>query len=214
MNRARRLRTASGLGIAWLISCTPAPREPQGVADASNSAGTVDVPSTEASSSPPVPVSDKTGSLPQLEQGLSRDQCDDGPGNEGATSYFTAQVSRNGDGFRGQERWLLFANEKWKARGGKDCVVVWALEGELTTPGACSRCDMGMELKAQLDEQGSTCPEKLWEREEQATLSYALELRDDGTSTWFFQESGRVLGEGYHTGRDFNYISEASCRWF
>jgi hypothetical protein len=71
-----------------------------------------------------------------------------------------------------------------------------------------------MDLKAQLDEQASTCPEKLWEREEQAKFSYALERRDDGTTTWYFRDSGRALGEGYHAGEQFNYISEASCRWF
>ena len=76
-------------------------------------------------------------SLPNVAANLSKGQCSNGPGAEGADSYFTGSFTVDGSTVTGTETWILYANPKWQAKGGNDCTITWRLSGTVTSTGAC-----------------------------------------------------------------------------
>ena len=54
----------------------------------------------------------KNQRLPDLLKGLSRGGCDNGPGDNGAASFFYTDLTLEGENVSGKEEWLLFANER------------------------------------------------------------------------------------------------------
>ena len=69
----------------------------------------------QKTTTPPSPTVEKT-TLPDLTEGLSREGCDNGPGESGAASYFVGELNISDNTVSGEEKWLLFANKKWKKR--------------------------------------------------------------------------------------------------
>lgn len=45
-------------------------------------------------------------------------------------------------------------------------------------------------------------------------VQYAIKKRADGTVQVYFAKTGKLLGEGYHQGDSFNYVSQHQCKWF
>lgn len=167
------------------------------------------------------------GTLPNLAEGLQRGLCSNGPGNEGADSYFVGSFSIENGQIRGSETWMLFSNPQWQARGGSDCSITWNVTGtETPGGGSCGACDSTISFQAVADIHGSQCPEELvlgrllpngQRAGGEATdfnQSYAIERRADGTAKIYFSRSGRLLGEGYHNGGGLTYVSSHSCKWF
>ena len=170
---------------------------------------------------PPAAAPTPAKDLPDVTAGIDKKGCDDGPGNEGARAYFVGSLTVSGDKVSGTEDSLIFANEKlkkakiWQTDGGSDeCLVRWRLEGTTTQPLACGSCDMAVEVRANVDVTGSTCPEGLWKREKQWQETYDLRKLGDGTSLWYFHKSGKQFGQGYHAGEKMNYITDPTCQWF
>ena len=165
------------------------------------------------------------GNLPDLKAGLAKGLCANGPGNEGADSYFYGELSVDGDKVTGMEQWILFANPKWQAKGGADCVMEWALTGTTTGTGSCADCDSGVKLHATF-RSGKGCPEELIigrERPDGKRVggegqdwdnAYALKKKGDGSLAVYFAKSGKLLGEGHSKGSRYNYLSAHACKWF
>ena len=160
-------------------------------------------------------ASTASSSLPDLSQGLSREGCDNGPGEAGAASYFVGELRISPQGtVQGSEEWLMFANSKWKARNGADCKVVWSLQGTTTPPTACAGCGLGVTLTNYMDLGSSTCPEDMAKGETGKQIRYDLDLRKDGTAVVYFSRSGKRVGEGYHEDNTVRFVTDMSCRWF
>lgn len=155
-----------------------------------------------------------SSALPDLSIGLSKKGCDNGPGVHGAVSYFVGELQIKDNAVSGEEKWLLFANQKWKEKDGKDCQVRWGLQGNKTTKLACGSCDFGVQLTNALDVTGSSCPEELTKNETGHTIQYDIDLHDDGRAEIYFAKSGKKVGEGYHKDGTIRYVTPSSCRWF
>ena len=194
-------------------------------------------PSAEAPASPASPPSAEAGTahaattaapagLPDLGRDLQRGACENGPGAEGADSYFLGAYTLDGDQVSGWERWQLFANAKWKARGGRDCSIEWHITGRTEGVHKCGSCDLGLRVHGQADVEGSDCPEELVKGHRAPTGEivggeavdfdqiYDVERRADGTARIYFGKSGKLLGEGYHDAHGIVWRSAHSCRWF
>lgn len=155
--------------------------------------------------------------LPDLVSGLETTGCDDGPGQNGAVSYFYAEFKDEGKFVIGQEKWLLFANKKWKenkAKPGKDCEVKWTLKGRKVRPQGCGHCAFGVQMRNFLVRSASSCPRQLTAGESGKIIKYDFDLAEDGTVGIYFAGSGKKVFTGYHRDGFIRGISRASCRWF
>ena len=185
---------------------------------------------TPAPTAPPAPAVESSGggggSLPDVASSLARGQCGNGPGAEGADSYFTGTFTVSGNTVTGTERWILYANPKWEAKGGNDCYIDWRITGTIGSTGACGSCDQGIQFQATADKHGGDCPEELrlgrllpdgrraGGEAVDFSQSYSVKRGADGSVKVYFGKSGKLLGEGYHSGDAFNYVSSHQCKWF
>jgi hypothetical protein len=166
-----------------------------------------------APAAPPSPIAE--GALPDLKATLQRGLCDNGPGNEGADGYFSGELTINGNAVSGSESWILFANPKWVARGGGDCDITWKVTGFTSTVGACGDCDLSVKVHGEPNINASKCVEGLVKKEAKPwDEQYDIKRLSDGTTTVFFHKSGKMLGQGYHSGGKLNYVSNHKCNWF
>jgi len=171
------------------------------------------------------PTATASTELPNLTASLPTGQCNNGPGNEGADSFFSGTFTISGSTVRGTERWHLYANPKWKARGGKDCTLEWTFTGTVGSAGACAACDTGISFHAE-PVLSSDCPEelvlgRLLPNGQRASgegvpfdQSYGLKRKADGTLDVHFAKSGKLLGQGYHKGEAHTWVSAHQCKWF
>ena len=148
-------------------------------------------------------TSNTSGNLSDLTQGLSKNPDCWGSytsdGNPycvpGATGYwygtFNLTGTSEGDQATGTEKWILLSNDTWTATDeGGDCEVVWTVVGNVTAPGACATCQMGLSLTASINRGATTCPQGVWAGEETMQESYNVYLGNDGSSIWYFGWSG------------------------
>ena len=157
-----------------------------------------------------------SGSLPNPMDDISFSDCEgyDGVDIPGAERFFYGQFEVDEAGnISGIEQILNYANSSWKALGEDDCISVYMVTGVVTTPVACTSCDIGISIEANLDTNQSTCPDALNEGFESFSTSYDISQSADGKSTWYFT-SGNPLGQGYHDDSGLNYLSAGSCVYF
>lgn len=160
--------------------------------------------------------------LPDLLAGADRSGCQtvtSSDGEElpvpGAVSYFYgeyAESSAEPGVWLGSERWVLFANDRWQELGEGDCEVVWLTRATESEAAACGACDLTLEVEASLDGVATTCPDGLYEGEEQWSITYGV-ARRDGQSEWYFA-SGSRLGSGGATDSAVNFLTDKTCTWF
>ncbi len=172
--------------------------------------------SSEADPAPATvsPTATKSSELPDLVKGLNKGGCDNGPGESGAASYFVGELNISEGNVKGEEKWLLYANEKWKTNNGADCTVKWGLNGSKTTTQACGSCTLGVALTNSLDKVASNCPEDMAKGETGKAINYDIDLKEDGRAIIYFSRSGKKVGEGYHANGKIKYVTDMSCRWF
>lgn len=164
--------------------------------------------------------------LPDVTEGLVKGQCNNGPGNEGADSHFAGTLRFSGSTVTGDERWILFTNPKWAARGGKDCEIVWSVQGSKTpAPPTCGACSYGVQFRATPDLSRSTCPEEMMLGRKAPTgetvggeavpfeQSYGVQVTGDKAKV-VFAKSGKHLGEGYANDAALVWVSDHQCKWF
>ncbi|MCB9778394.1 MAG: hypothetical protein H6742_07520 [Alphaproteobacteria bacterium] len=209
--------------IGLLTACSgaspadaPAPAAPPveaGATPAPPASAATDAPAAGAPAAPTAPAT-----LPDLSQGLEQGSCGNGPGNEGADSHFLGTFTIDGNQVRGVERWLLSANSKLQASprwgAGEACEVRWLVVGTTTAPLHCGDCDLGLQLQANVDMTGSTCPEDMVKREKTMTMAYDIRRDADGVAWFYFSSSGKPLGQGYHQGNQLTYVTQHQCKWF
>ena len=200
------------ISFLFLAACSPS-TAPDANATPSPSAPTAALPPVE--STVQVANAGLTASeLPDLTTNLAKTGCDNGPGGAGAASYFVGEIRLNGSSATGEERWLMYANSKWKATGGQDCEVRWSMSGSKVPVSKCAFCTTGVSLINDLDRGGSTCPKDMAKTNTGESIRYDVHLRDDGTATLYFAGSGKRLGEGVHKDGVIRYVTDMSCRWF
>ena len=169
---------------------------------------------------------DPAASLPKVTEGLVKGQCSNGPGAEGADSHFAGTMRFDGDRVTGDERWILFTNPKWASRGGKDCEIVWSIEGSKTpAPATCGQCAYGVRFKATPDFSHSNCPDEMMNGHKAPTgetvggeavafeQTYGVQLTGDKARI-SFAKSGKHLGEGYANDGALVWVSDHQCKWF
>ena len=157
--------------------------------------------------------------LNDLTRSFSPGGCDvqeaTGVRGPGANSYFYGVYKATTGGFTGYEEWHLFANDTWSEEGGRDCIMRWVVEATSGEAETCGGCDLSLDVTLTFDESCSTCPEDLVEAEKGTDFErYEVMRRADGTSRWFFAESGTEFGAGESTESAMNFATDASCRWF
>ena len=183
-----------------------------------NETTTTQLPTTPVEALKKVPLSNEANNdsspLPDLLKGLSQGGCDNGPGDNGAASFFYTDLTLSEDSVSGEEQWLLFANEKWKNNNGADCIVKWKLSGTKTKPKACGTCNYGLQLTNQMDVTGSTCPKDIAKGETGQIIAYDVKLNDNGMAELFFSKSGKPFAQGYHSKNRLKVVTDMSCRWF
>lgn len=216
--------------LLFLFACsTPPAQDPAASAPAPDAApAPAEAPVADAlvSTVPTAAVASSAMALPDVGANLSKGQCANGPGNEGADSYFVGNFKYSGNNISGEEKWVLFANPKWVARGGKDCTLKWTITGTKTSDwGSCQGCTSGVSFHAE-PVLSSDCPEELvigrkLDDGRRAggegvafDQKYGLKETGGGRVQVYFAKSGKLLGEGYIDGSGFNYVSNHSCRWF
>ena len=154
--------------------------------------------------------------LPDLSSGHDETGCEDWEGHEipGAASYYYGWMAVDGDGWSGEESWLLYANDTWVDEEGSDCAVVWTTVATEGDRGFCGTCDLGLDIAATLDATRTTCPEDLYKGEEVWSTSYALRYESDSEVTVFYSSNGDELAAGYYSDAAFNYVTTKACKWF
>ena len=69
-------------------------------------------------------------------------QCEGaGPG---ADSWFSGEITLADGQVTGIERWHLFPNKTWAARGASECTLTWVVTGTTATKGKCTDCDLSV----------------------------------------------------------------------
>lgn len=171
-----------------------------------------------------------SGGLPDLAASLPHGQCANGPGNEGADSYFVGQFTVSGTTVTGTERWFLFANPKLQASKhwgvGPDCVLEWKVSGTTSDAGVCSNCSAGIKFHATVN-MNSNCPSELVQGHLDPTgkklvggegsdfdQQYGIQKNADGTATFYFAKSGKRLAQGYANASGMTYVTDHACKWF
>ena len=153
--------------------------------------------------------------LPDLTEDLDQDVCEDGPGDEGATTYYLGTYLNNrGAPLVGTEQWIWYANSQWEAVGGADCVVTWNVVGTECSTDACTDCDIGIIATAEIDIDATTCPEAGYADLESWEERYAVRYNEDGSADWFFATTGNPLASGFWNEAGQNFVTAASCWWF
>ncbi len=140
----------------------------------------------------------------------------DGFETPGAASYFRGGYTRQADGgWTGEEEWHLYANASWRALGGEDCVVRWAMVATETSAGACTTCTYGLDVSATLDVAATTCPEALYEGDETFSTTYAIVAAETGEAEVYFASSGNLLTETavFYDGA-MGFLTPRTCTWF
>ena len=74
--------------------------------------------------------------------------------------------------------------------------------------------DLALSVSLSIDVSVTTCPEELYELEAEGTSAYSIKLAGDGTSTWYYSESGNEFGTGYHANNVMNFVSPTQCKFF
>lgn len=175
-----------------------------------------------------------SGGLPDLGLNLAHGQCESVVGNSnvtGADTYYVGDFKINGTTVTGRERWFVFANSKLQASShwgvGPDCVLEFKVTGTTVGKGACSACDLGIQIHAE-PVAGSNCPDELVNGRDDPhggskkvgghgapyDVGYDIQRKPDGTAAFFFSKSGKPLAQGYHKDGAINYVTDHKCSWF
>lgn len=140
-----------------------------------------------------------------------------------ADSWFVGDLTVADGQITGTERWVLRANEAWKAHGGKDCQVDWRITGTATPP--CDDCTIALKVHAEADRASSDCPSELvYGRKTEQGKVVGAEANDfdtrydvivkGGVATVKFASNGREVGTGKWESGHLTYVSHHQCKWF
>lgn len=163
--------------------------------------------------------------LPDLLTGLDTGDCEGYTESDGtfypipgAATYFYGVYERSGDVWTGEERWIQFANASWKDAGQGDCTVYYGADATETDPSACPSCDIGLDTVLVVDATLTDCPKDLYTGTDGETV-YGIKLASDGTSTWFYGNSGTdysgtQFGAGYYNDGAMSFLSEKACKYY
>jgi hypothetical protein len=144
----------------------------------------------------------------------------------GADSYFSGMLSVTNGEVVGVERWHLFPNKSWAARGAGPCTLAWTVTGKVGAVGKCADCDLSVTFRAVPGEASDTCPAELLQgrltRTGQRVGSefgvfeghYDIRRGADGAAAVFFAKSGKALGTGKVEGETIHWQSNHQCKWF
>jgi hypothetical protein len=158
--------------------------------------------------------------IPELPHG----QCENGA--TGADGYFLGHFTIADGKVTGTETWVLYANEAWKAKGGRDCSLTWNVTGATSPPGKCTGCTTSFKFHAVPDTAASNCPEELLRGRRAPTgeivggeasafdQHYDVATGADGSAVVKFASSGREIGKGTIAGGTLDYTSHHQCKFF
>lgn len=158
--------------------------------------------------------------IPELPHG----QCENGA--TGADGYFVGRFTLADGKVTGTETWVLYANQAWKAKGGRDCSLTWNVVGSTTGAGKCVGCSTSFRFHAEPDIAGSNCPDELLHGRRAPTgqmvgseagpfdQHYDVATSADGSAVVSFASSGRELGKGRFSGGTLEYTSHHQCKFF
>ena len=78
--------------------------------------------------------------------------------------------------------------------------------------GSCAACTYGLDVVASINASATTCPEGLYEGEENFTVSYAVMVSGDA-ATFYYAGSGNPVGSGNSTDGSASFLTEGVCAW-
>ena len=143
------------------------------------------------------------------------DACQQFGGNstvEGAQLWYYGLFDGNATaGWTGVERWYLFPNDAWIASGGSECLVEYDVTAVTGSKGACTSCDVGLAVTANVNASNSTCTAGWWRGYETMAEEYAVETLGDGSADWSFSASGNIFAHGYWNESAISYLGDGGC---
>jgi hypothetical protein len=159
-----------------------------------------------------------TGGLPDARDRMVRsgEDCEEIAGHDdvpAARLWYWGELHGDAEsGFTGEEAWYFYGNTAWYARGLEDCEVHFELSSiTVGSGGACTTCDFGVTLEADVDLDATTCPAALYRGYAHMEEAYAIEELGDGSASWYFPGSGNLLGDGYWNELGVNYLADGGC---
>jgi hypothetical protein len=197
------------VALLFLLACPREPADDDGeVAGGKDSGEPGDAGDSGAGDTEPLP-----DVLADMER--SAEDCQEmggSPDVQGAKLYYWGEfLGDEASGWKGEERWYLFVNDAWRAEGGADCVVSYVETATRGSAGACSGCDLGLQVQATLDASATDCPEGIYRGYDTMTETYGVARATDGTAAWHFAGSGDAFGAGYWNDAGLNYLAEYGC---
>ena len=153
-------------------------------------------------------------------------------GLAGATSYFAGAYIKEGSGWIGREKWVLYPNEEWQNLAynqwmdgdqslsniaqGYPCEVSWDINvQDLEDMETCLACDLAFGVTATISFSSTNCPQGLWSEPSEQNWESVYEIATiDGTSIFYFRSNGAPFGWGYSSEHALNFLSEPNCKWF
>lgn len=133
----------------------------------------------------------------------------------GATTYFIGEYTFDGDDVRGEEVWILYANDEWVENGGYDCEIHWSVAGTKGDLHSCGSCAYGIEIHADPVESLSTCVQGLYDYEG-VPFDVTYDVRELGGDQIevLFGGSGSLLATGYADESGLVWTTESDCAFF
>lgn len=164
-------------------------------------------------------LADPPPPIPDLPHG----QCENGA--TGADGYFVGRFSIADGKVTGTETWVLYANEKWKEKGGRDCSVTWNITGAVAPAGKCTTCSLSFSFHAEPDTASSLCPAEMLNGRRAPTgeivggeatpFDQHYDVQVTGTDAKvMFSGSGKTIGTGHYTNGVLDYLSGHQCKFF
>jgi hypothetical protein len=168
----------------------------------------------------PVDSAAPPATTPDLWEGMGFDEaCSDYDGVQvaGATSWFVGEydVDFSAGEATGTEWWVLYANDPWTSAGGRDCAIEWTVHALVTDVSACATCDFGLYAEGIPDLEASDCPEELEDFEAIPwDVTYDVRVDADGTATFYFGDTGTLVGTGFALDDHVEWRRDSACVWF
>ena len=136
----------------------------------------------------------------------------------GATTFFVGDYTVDSCGVvSGHETWVIHPNAVFAGLGFTDCSVVWTVDGRFEGP--LTEGSHTLSLRLTVDEERSDCKpngagQNMWDGEENAVVTYAVDLGKEGVASLSFADSGTPLGDGHFNASHLTFVSPASCKYF
>ena len=126
-----------------------------------------------------------------------------------ATAFFLGEFHWDDCGnLQGREYWKLWSDDRLVELGLDDCQVVWKVTGEKGPP--VTQGTYSLAFAANVVTSETTCPDSMLYYPGSFTVTYDV-FEAGGATTFYFADSGTLLGQGWGNDNHATYVSDLNC---